>query len=70
MQAPPRKLLPLDQLALDLRRETSSLPAPTASPELLRALADLLLGALGETVEEATKTASAQGGADEPEDNH
>ena len=54
------------QLALDLRRETSELSTPQASTAVLQALADLLLGALGEVVE--TKN-QAEGGGDESEDH-
>ena len=57
---------PPAQLALDLRRETRELPIPQVSTAILQALADLLLGALGEVVE--TKD-QAEGGGDESEDH-
>ena len=57
---------PPPQLALDLRREPSERPVPQVSTALLQALADLLLGALGEVVE--TKD-QAEGGGDESEDH-
>ena len=55
------------QLALDLRREeTKPLVAPGSETALLLALADLLLGALGEKVEQPEST----GGIDELEDHN
>jgi hypothetical protein len=57
------------QLALDLKRETTALPIAQDPSALLQALADLLLGALGEQVEEPTSPTQDQGGTDEPEDH-
>jgi len=57
---------PLAQLALDLRRETRELPVQQVSTALLQALADLLLGALGEVVEAKDQ---AEGGGDESKDH-
>jgi hypothetical protein len=57
---------PPAQLALDLRRETRELPVPQVSTAILQALADLLLGALGEGVEAEDQ---AKGGGDESEDH-
>jgi hypothetical protein len=57
---------PPAQLALDLRREASELPIPQVSTVLLQALADLLLGALGEVVEAEDQ---AEGGGNESEDH-
>lgn len=54
------------QLALDLRRETRELPIPQVSTAILQALADLLLGALGEVVEAEDQV---EGGGNEPEDH-
>ncbi len=55
------------QLALDLRREgTKPLVAPGSEAALLWAVADLLLGALGEEVEQREST----GGVDELEDHN
>jgi hypothetical protein len=60
---------PAAQLALDLKREVTALPIAQDPTALLQALADLLLGALGEKVEVPTSAASNEGGADEPEDH-
>jgi hypothetical protein len=57
------------QLALDLKRETTALPIAREPTALLQAIADLLLGALGERVANATSTVRDEGGIDEPEDN-
>ena len=54
------------QLALDLRRDASELPIPQVSTEVLRALVDLLLGALGEVIEGKDRI---EGGSDESEDH-
>src|SRR5437870_1923923 len=54
------------QLVLSLEREVRVPPIAQGSEALLQALADLLLGALGQEVEER---ASETGGADEPEDH-
>ena len=43
------------QLVLDLKRETKELPIPQDATVLLQALADLLLGALGELIEKTDK---------------
>ena len=57
------------QLVLDLKREVKELPVPRDATVLLQTLADLLLGALGESVEEPASAAHGEGGGDEPEDN-
>ena len=57
------------QLVLDLKRETKELPIPQDPTALLQALADLLLGALGEPIEQPARAARDEGGADEPEDH-
>jgi hypothetical protein len=54
---------------LDLKREVKELPAPRDATVLLQTLADLLLGALGEPVEEPASAARDEGEADEPEDH-
>jgi hypothetical protein len=54
---------------LDLKREVKELPVPRDATVLLQTLADLLLGALGESVEEPASAAHGEGGGDEPEDN-
>lgn len=59
---------PPAQLVLDLKRETKELPIPQHATALLQALADLLLGALGEPIEELA-SAAHEGGVDEPEDH-
>jgi hypothetical protein len=59
---------PAAQLALDLTREATALPIAQDPTALLQALADLLLGALGERVADTT-TASEGGAANELEDN-
>lgn len=53
------------QLPLPLERESQPLPAESAHEELVNALADLLLEALGEETERPT---DEQGGGDESED--
>jgi hypothetical protein len=60
---------PSTQLVLDLKRETKELPVPRDATVLLQTLADLLLGALGEPVEEPASAAHDEGGGDEPEDH-
>lgn len=66
----PRRTSPLPaQLALDLKRETTALPIARDPSALLQALADLLLGALGEQVQEPASAKQDQGGTDEPEDH-
>ena len=60
---------PSTQLVLDLKREVKELPVPRDATVLLRTLADLLLGALGEPVEEPASAAHDDGGGDEPEDH-
>jgi hypothetical protein len=57
------------QLVLDLRRKAKDLPIAQDSTALLQALADLLLGALGEQVEDLTNTVHGEGVADEPQDH-
>lgn len=57
------------QLMLDLKREVKELPIPRDATALLQTLADLLLGALGEAVEEPASAAHDEGGGDEPEDH-
>jgi hypothetical protein len=57
---------PPAQLVLDLKRETKELPIPRDATALLQALADLLLGALGEPVAEPASAAHDEGGVDEP----
>jgi len=57
------------QLALDLKREATALPTAQDTTVLLQALADLLLGALGEQVEAPLSPMQDQGGIDEPEDH-
>ena len=52
-----------------LKREVKELPVPRDATVLLQTLADLLLGALGESVEEPASAAHGEGGGDEPEDN-
>ena len=54
------------QLTLSLQRELTNQPTAQDSTALLQALADLLLGALGETVEEP---ATPEGGANDSEDH-
>jgi hypothetical protein len=54
---------------LDLKREVKELPVPRDATVLLQTLADLLLGALGEPVEEPASAAHDEGGGDEPEDH-
>jgi hypothetical protein len=53
------------QLPLPLERESQPLPADSAREELVNALADLLLEALGEETERPT---DELGGGNEPED--
>jgi len=65
----PRTTSPPVQLALDLKRETTALPIAREPTALLQAIADLLLGALGERVADATSTVRDEGGTDESEDN-
>lgn len=65
----PRISRPPTQLPLDLKRETTELPIAQDTTALLQAIADLLLGALGEQVEEPASTTQYRGGDDEPE-NH
>jgi hypothetical protein len=60
---------PSTQLVLDLKREKKELPVPRDATVLLQTLADLLLGALGEPVEEPASAAHDKGGADAPEDH-
>jgi hypothetical protein len=60
---------PTEQLALDLKREATALPIARDTTVLLQALADLLLGALGEEVESPVSAARDEEGADEPEDH-
>jgi hypothetical protein len=60
---------PSTQLVLDLKREVKELPVPRDATVLLQTLADLLLGALGEPVEEPASAAHDEGGGDEPEDH-
>lgn len=60
---------PAAQLPLDLKREATALPIAQDPTALLQALADLLLGALGECVADTTSAANDEGAADEPEDN-
>jgi hypothetical protein len=57
------------QLALDLKRNATALPTAQDTTVLLQALADLLLGALGEQVEAPLSSTQIQGGSDEPEDH-
>jgi hypothetical protein len=57
------------QLVLALKREVKELPVPRDATVLLQTLADLLLGALGEPVEEPASAAHDEGGGDEPEDH-
>lgn len=65
-----RRTSPLPaQLALELKREATALPTAQDATALLQALADLLLGALGEQVETRLSPTLDQGGADEPEDH-
>lgn len=66
---PRRTSSPPAQLALDLKRETTELPIAQDPSALLQALADLLLGALGEQVETRTSPTQDQGGPDESEDH-
>jgi hypothetical protein len=54
------------QLMLSLERETKHLSAEHTREEIVQALAELLLEALGEDVDEST---SARGGANESKDN-
>lgn len=58
-----------EQLALDLKREATALPIAQDTTVLLQALADLLLGALGEEVEAPVSAARDEEGTDEPEDH-
>lgn len=58
-----------EQLALDLKREATALPIARDTTVLLQALADLLLGALGEPIEEPASATHDEGGVDEPEDH-
>jgi hypothetical protein len=51
---------------LSLERETKHLSAEHTREEIVQALAELLLEALGEDVDEST---SARGGANESKDN-
>lgn len=60
---------PTEQLALDLKREATALPIAQDTTVLLQALADLLLGALGEEVEAPVSAARDEEEADEPEDH-
>lgn len=60
---------PQTQLALDLKREATVLPIAQDTTVLLQAIADLLLGALGEQVEARPSAAQDQRGTDEPEDH-
>lgn len=60
---------PPTQFALDLRREAKELPIALESTAVLQALADLLLGALGEQIEERTSAVHGEGGADDSEDH-
>ena len=60
---------PALQLGLDLRRQEQRPPIAEGSTALMQALADLLLGALGENVEQATNVAPAAGGSNESEDH-
>jgi hypothetical protein len=53
------------QLVLPLARETTMPPIAPESKALLQAVADLLLGALGSAIEEA----SGKGGVHESEDH-
>ncbi|MGE3919321.1 MAG: hypothetical protein AB7F78_26860 [Hyphomicrobiaceae bacterium] len=57
------------QLALEFKRETAALPISGDPTALLQAIADLLLGALGEQAEARPSATHAQGGTDEPEDH-
>ena len=57
------------QLALDLTRDATALPTAQDTTVLLQALADLLLGALGEQVEAPLSPTQNQGVSDEPEDH-
>jgi hypothetical protein len=49
---------------LDLKREVKELPVPRDATVLLQTLADLLLGALGEPVEEPASAAHDEGGGE------
>lgn len=60
---------PTKQLALDLKREVTALPIAQDTTVLLQALADLLLGALGEEAEAPVSAARDEEGADEPKDH-
>jgi hypothetical protein len=60
---------PTEQFALDLKREATALLIAQDTTVLLQALADLLLGALGEPIEEPASATHDEGGGDEPEDN-
>lgn len=60
---------PPTQLALDLTRDALQLPTPQSTMPLLQALADLLLGALGEPVEKPACAKQDRGGDNEPEDH-
>ena len=57
------------QLGLDLRRIELTPPIAEASTALLQALADLLLGALGEEVEDSNDKTQTAGENDESEDH-
>jgi hypothetical protein len=59
------------QLGLDLRRTEPNPPSAEASTAFLLALADVLLGALGEEVEDNNDNGSTQttGGSDESKDH-
>ena len=66
---PRQTALPPLQLGLELRRIEPTPPIAEASTALLQALADLLLGALGEEVEDCNGKAQTAGGSDESEDH-
>jgi hypothetical protein len=61
--------LPTEQFALDLKREATALPIAQDTTVLLQALADLLLGALGEPIEEPASATRDAGGGDESKDH-
>jgi hypothetical protein len=62
----PPKSVSRRQLVLCLEGENKHLTAEQTREEIVQALAELLLEALGEEVDEST---DAQGGANEPEDH-
>ena len=61
--------LPTEQFSLDLKREATALPIAQDTTVLLQALADLLLGALGEPIEEPASATHDAGGGDESKDH-